>query len=1276
MTTRAMALLVSVSMLGCAPTRPTPDRWVQRARLDPTDGIAALEAGELLLFHRSDRGRGEELLAAAARADGTAGDARLLLAYSALRDRDYGLLLERVLPFVESRSWDWRAEVALWMLDYAESTYPGYPARVSGALEELLANPGAAPHARWYAGRRMGTECRRRHDEVCLRRVTGTLGKVTRWLVSGPYGLAPALDFDEPLAEERARPVPGCTEPHTMSRDPEVCTREVYTLEGPVTCPRWGRGGTCLAWSWIHLGSPTRVLVTVESRDSVALSVDGIEVVRMDRFRELPPGREDRWLWLGRGWHGLALKMSSSGRPQGARVFLTGPDPLGGWRAEPPAGEPGKAVLIDDGPDTWGACRILDHASEHPRWAMLMAALGRSACHAPIRAEAAAERLIGERPGSAEAMFLMGDTISRDPTLPDKVARSRARAWFERAVHADPRHLLGHLRLGMLEKQDGELDRALERFERCTRLAPTYPWAHFRMFQIFRDRGWEVEATESLQAAMALSGSPPMARWASRFWEDVGAISRMREARRTYLRRVPSLFPSQAAMWAQEAGRLGEAMGLWESMGRVDTISTEPPRRVYDLARLMGREDVAREALDEWMRRDPLDPGAMVASVLEADDSLVPVANALELEPWNLDVWRLASELEGTSPFPASNADRILERYRSTEHPGWETRDMVVIHEARQDVLLGRGGGYRIYEKMVLVQTKRAADAIGERRIPPGGLLLEFRTIKPDGTVLEPELGQGKADISFTGLEVGDVAHYRYVAPLRPTLPGHGFAGRYYIRYVNQPVFHTELELCYPEHHPMKVVGRGPTEKTWRPGASGSTGMFHLLNLVCDELEAGPVEPVEPEVATPPPSEWLDWVWYGYSIGEAPMDRVARALLARLVTATRRDPRVEALAAELAGPDPIDTATRAYSWVRDEVTGSRGTQWFSPSAGRTLAERRGSRTALLASILRSAGVEHQVLLARSRQDEALGATLPSMSWYHIPLIRVARPEGGWLYLAPTMDHATAGYLPDDLQGAEAMILAGARREIITLPRLGPSDRWSFEVGLSLDPRGDAQGHVEVTGEGASTGRLREIMAGLSAEERGALVERLLARQLGGLEVERLTIDGLDDSDRPVIVTAQVRVPGLATVTGDRLTLDHLAASEMSTGWNPWARPLSSYLRTFERRLPLMTDPMWERLHLVLRLPRPGSCKANQGKKVFEIGPLHYEQEIRCQGSEVVLTRQETVEVGRVPVPGFPELRAALVALERSRAEGLTVVLEPHRQRGTPDRVGTTPPGTP
>ncbi len=128
---------------------------------------------------------------------------------------------------------------------------------------------------------------------------------------------------------------------------------------------------------------------------------------------------------------------------------------------------------------------------------------------------------------------------------------------------------------------------------------------------------------------------------------------------------------------------------------------------------------------------------------------------------------------------------------------------------------------------VVRLLDKTGIARFGEVQIPADAEILELRTIKPDGTTLEPEAIPEKDTHSLPGLEAGDAIEYDYLrdyAPRGPELPGISL-GAFFFSDEQTPMLESTYEVraapgvpleVDARHLPPQTITRGPDGQSYR----------------------------------------------------------------------------------------------------------------------------------------------------------------------------------------------------------------------------------------------------------------------------------------------------------------------------------------------------------------------------------------------------------------------------------------------------------------------------
>lgn len=1249
----------------------------QRQGGDPWDGEAALAAGRLLVLHRGPLGDPEADLARAALAPGLRGEALLLAAYSATQRGDVLAQFAATRALVAAAPSSVHAAAAALLLERAEPELAGWAGPHHRRwLRDALSSPRLHGEARRSLLRQLWRSCARAKAPRCAEWALREQGYLRDWTAHGPLGLTPTGSLRRPLGSLPTPERRGCSTPRQPGPSDLVCSHPVFAWDGHLRCPTWSdSGGTCLLTTRVLVRETGPAELGVRTDDALRVEVDGRLVLQHDPLSAGDRGRERGVrLHLERGWHSVRVALTADGWQHGARVWLLD-------ERQRPAAQRTDAVAREVAATTvrvrspW----IMEASAEPPslRWASSLAAtgellgllmqatlLGPGGQHDPLTRLLAAERLAGAHPLSAEAAYLHADSLLHAPGLTPGARQSRARTTFERAVRLDPGHVRARLGLARLAAAAEAPALALEHLAAGLASEPDHPWALLERFRAQRALGRDLEAAASLERSLARGPWPPAQREAADWQGELRALEERDAARARLLRLVPSLVPRERAWWAEEAGDPAAAAAIWEARGRYATQDTQATAEAARLCAATGDADGFERALLEWRARAPGDPELAVAEARARIHAEGPAAGrpllyaAVLRKPSDLGLHRLLAEIDG---HPLGQADPLCPQTwarppagaqaGSVTQPGSledeQPQDREVLWQHRRDVILGPRGGYRLVHRALRVHTQAAGDDLGELRLPDDARLLELRTVEPDGRVWNAELGQGKEDLSFSGLSVGDVIELRYVVPLTATVPGGGVADRFFFQLPDAPLKAGLLEVCRPPEVPLTVwssPGAPPPDPTERPGPIGT---------ICRRWVVRSAPALSPEPEHTPLGEWLPWVTYGVGV-ESVAERLAAVASDHLLRNGRGDAAVRAAARAWSPPEGGISSTararRLFERLCAEVESSGREADLAPGAGQTLAAGRGNRTVLLVALLTAAEIPHRVLLADDLRAEQGSLPPGLLRGFQHPLVEVQQEHGGpALLLSAAEGLATVGAPAPPLRGAPALVLTGAcEGTVVTLPRTPerPQPDWEIHLQLALAAQtGGASGSLTVLARGPGSRTLRRLMREVAESELAAKMERALAPAFPpGLRIQTLSHSGAGADSGALELRAEVSWPRLARSVGPgRVTVGPLLSGALGPLLGAPAPSLRDYLARPHRRSPLLLQPLHERQHVELlspgaplpplRLPPTGDVS---------VAGLRYAQGVTPRPGGYRLQRSIQTELRRVPPGAFPSLRAALL----------------------------------
>jgi transglutaminase-like putative cysteine protease len=314
-----------------------------------------------------------------------------------------------------------------------------------------------------------------------------------------------------------------------------------------------------------------------------------------------------------------------------------------------------------------------------------------------------------------------------------------------------------------------------------------------------------------------------------------------------------------------------------------------------------------------------------------------------------------------------------------------------------------------------------------------------------------------------------------------------------------------------------------------QPSVAGGLYTWELRNLPWVEREeyAPPLSRLTAHLgvtfypsgtAAPPLKDWAavsEWVSGFVQPAAAPSDAV-RGKAGELAGIGSTLDRIRAIA----------TFVQKVNYVSVQINVSRGGGYTPHPAGQVLARNYGDckdKAALTKALLDAAGIESYVALAYSGDARHLHPDWPSPAQFNhaIVAIRVAKeidlpaaaeyPRlGRLLFFDPTDPYTEPGELPEYEQGSYMLVLAGARGELVRIPKVeARANRVESEVEARLDATGALTAAMERHYYGQPAASMRATAAESEKDAVRRAFEAGLAQRIGGV-----TLAALDSSDRP------------------------------------------------------------------------------------------------------------------------------------------------------------------
>ena len=306
---------------------------------------------------------------------------------------------------------------------------------------------------------------------------------------------------------------------------------------------------------------------------------------------------------------------------------------------------------------------------------------------------------------------------------------------------------------------------------------------------------------------------------------------------------------------------------------------------------------------------DAVQNGAPTAPLEQALDL---VEGSSELEPYRLKTRPLIDEYEKSGTVLPGTAARVLD-YAAF----WVHAD----------------GSSRMLEHELIRCRAPKPSARWPSSSCKTGSILHMRVIKKDGTVLEPELIEGKQTVTMPHLEVGDYIETERIE----SNPGDGQRGlnytgpRWFFREENIAYARSELVVISPKPKPLSIETRNDVP----PPEVTENGPLVVRRWRVQNSPAAPVEPFGAPITEFLPSVQLGW---GVSLNDS-----LRSMSDAVADMSPVDPRLVRIAQHIVEGVPesarTERAKRLYRWIlanvqegdesdgRRVVIGKNGNQW-------------------------------------------------------------------------------------------------------------------------------------------------------------------------------------------------------------------------------------------------------------------------------------------------------------------------------------------------------------
>ena len=863
------------------------------------------------------------------------------------------------------------------------------------------------------------------------------------------------------------------------------------------------------------------VVRAITAMDHVAV-LDGTPVLTRATWQRPAPTLTETAVRLDAGAHRLLVRMAREGQAGHLTVAVMRLD-----------GRPAALALrpAQGAAPRWDGARVLDDGPQlYPSAHGLYAALRPEVGDALARVLAARDALGRHHDGARELLAglpphlaspalasLRADLALLDRAVPSRVARGRATRELEAVLQGDPADVHARLASAQLALDDGRLPEALEmtRQARAALSPPGGPVLALEArvaLQLGLDAAADTLAQEAVAALPGQCEALELRYDLTRRRDAVGA----EEEALTASARCPNALQRRAEH-EKGRGHLDAAAAAWSRL--LERDATQVP-----LAAALAQVRVAQRRFDDavavlaplrtiWPRNDKV--VEQLADVMEhagkPAEALALREQALALDQADLTLRRAVTRARTGKEVldeHAISTEAALDAYRGA--PGVEDATSAYLLDAAAVRVFPDGAQVDRIHVIQKALDQAGVQDVAEVTIPQGAQVLKLRTLKKDGTVLEPEAIEGKDAISLPNVQVGDAVETEYLLAHPARGPGQpGFtSSTFYFQVARQPNNWSTYTVVAPRGTGLTVEARRVTVAPVK--TEGDEELFFH--------EEKRVAPWVPEPSAPPtPNEWLPLVTVG--AGQQGTDGVVVAYADASLDNGRITAEVEAFARQAAGAAQGEDVVKAvYAAVMQKLQGRDA--GLGTSASASVAQDRGSRTWLLVAALRALGFEARLAAVRTATTDPQGSLFPNEALYPYVCVHVALPAGRAVWLDGLVRFAPYGELPEwALGGREALLMPEPGRPLeraVTPPRSGRVGK-DVRLEVTLAEDGVLSGQGTETYQGYEAAQLGEALESLSPDQRDQALQGSLSRYFGGADMTGISVESKREVGAPVKV---------------------------------------------------------------------------------------------------------------------------------------------------------------
>ena len=506
-------------------------------------------------------------------------------------------------------------------------------------------------------------------------------------------------------------------------------------------------------------------------------------------------------------------------------------------------------------------------------------------------------------------------------------------------------------------------------------------------------------------------------------------------------------------------------------------------------------------------------------------------------------------------PEQLSLATPSVDRDADAEALLWEVK---VDDKLEEDGLLS----IRDHFLRVKVFTQKGAQEWSKHEIdyPREGVSLSdiaARTTRPNGSVLVMDrkaisheimvkTSRGalkRTSFALPGVEPGCIVEYRYREYRRDE---DAYASSYPFQ------LHIPVQKVVYKIRPLSVEGMFMRQLTFHVAAESSpTTVSGFYETRATNMPAFVTEP-----DMPPEGQQLAFMALFYTVGQKTTadtywPEVGKTRAERFDRETKPDDRMrEAVRALVAGATTDrEKVGRIASWMKTSFMVVRSSSPDSLKArglratsdAREAWRQNGGRyrdgLLVFASLARAAGLDVRWMMVPTRSELFFNRNMLNEGFLNSYQVAV-RLDGRWESFDPLARYLPWDMRPWDEEATMGLLCDRDSSRFVETSYSGPERTVrTRSVDLALEPDGTLEGTVRVLWTGHWNDYVRDLLADYSADEHDSLATDLQSDGDEGAKLTSASFTLETGGSSPLRMSAKVRIPGFATVTGKRILLE-------------------------------------------------------------------------------------------------------------------------------------------